>query len=66
LITCATAGLCNTVQKTCVACTTGQFQCSGSTLQSCDAANQVWTNAQTCATSGLCDPGAGTCDAPVC
>jgi hypothetical protein len=62
---CTTAAYCNAAKRDCVPCVEGEYQCSGATLQRCNA-NQTWATKEVCQSEALCLAGGTACKAPVC
>jgi hypothetical protein len=64
---CASAPLCDAVGRRCVApaCAPNQSQCTGASLERCNADSTAFVPAQTCGSPELCNAQAGRCNACV-
>ena len=58
--------VCTGSQCVAATCAVGQHQCSGNTLQVCNAARSGWDSVSVCSASQICDPTGGTCKTAIC
>ena len=60
--TCASAAQCDLSAQACDVCISGQDQCNGTMLQTCNASRSGWTTVVDCADAGTCNATSDQCD----